>query len=161
MTRASWLAVVVLGLAGATQAAAPPVVGPVRLTAAQQKQIDKLSREQNSAVAARQFERGAALAKQLAELRRQWQGARHWQTVDAWLEWEVWQRLTGIPAADRGEVMMAMAVGTEAERRLSAQQLRDAERLARQSLAMLRGKLKDPDPLLALAHGRVAACLEA
>src|SRR5262245_27312231 len=97
----------------ASRSAAPPMTGPLRLTAEQQKQILALKGSIARAEARGQFEDAEKSARQIAALREQWQGPRHWETIDARLEVEAWRRRTRIPAKDRAALVAALRMTRE------------------------------------------------
>jgi tetratricopeptide (TPR) repeat protein len=146
---------------GAAQAAAPPVGGPVRLTADQQRQIDRLDRQALAALAGERFEEAAEKQRQAVALRERWQGQRHWQAIDARLALEECQRLVRIPVKERGQVVRARRLNGGGLRLIEQGRYRAAEEKMRQALAILRKVLGEGHADTAAGYNNVASCLQA
>jgi tetratricopeptide (TPR) repeat protein len=157
--RAAGLVLLGLLAAEAGRAAAPPVRGPVRLTAGQQWRIKVLQIQLNLAEARGQFEEAEKAARRIAALREQWQGKRHWETIDARLDVEQWQRLVRIPAKDRALVVRARRMNGEAARLQQRGRYRQAEKKFREALALGRGLLGEEHPHTATSRNNLAFCL--
>jgi tetratricopeptide (TPR) repeat protein len=140
------------------EAAAPPA--PCRaLTAREQKEVGELQTQIGRHAAAGEFEAAARLARQVAEYRRQRQGARHWQAIDARLTMEHWQRLTKVPAAARAAVVGARRVNAEAGQLYVRGQYRKAEAKYREALAICEKALGPKHPHTAASYNNLAVCL--
>src|SRR5262245_32568138 len=92
--------------AAAAWGAAPPAL-PRALTAQEEKEVAALNARLNRHANAGEFEDAAKVAQQIADYRRQRQGARHWQAIDASVAVDGWRRLAAVPARDRAEVVRA------------------------------------------------------
>src|SRR5262249_12416242 len=108
-----WL--VVLGLVAWPAWGAAPPVPSGKLTAAQQKRLGRLAQDLDKATHAGRVRGALGLGREAEALRRRWQGARHWRTIDARYAIERWERLARLSEADQKEV--AVALRREAEGR--------------------------------------------
>src|SRR5687768_8505679 len=113
-------------MASMAMAAAPPVSGPVRLTAEQDREIAVLMVKQSQAEEKGRFEEAVRLAREIATLRARWQGPRHWETTDANFTAEKWQRLTMVAEKDRGQVLRAVLVNREEVRLINQGNYKEA-----------------------------------
>src|SRR5262245_40208263 len=93
-----------LALPCAAGAAAPPAQ-PRALTVQEQKEVATLIARRNGHFSREEFEQSARVAKQIADFRRERQGASHWQALDTRFEVDVWRHLAKVPAKDRAEVV--------------------------------------------------------
>jgi CHAT domain-containing protein/tetratricopeptide (TPR) repeat protein len=119
---------------------------------------DLESRIDRHAVAA-QFDRATDLAREVLLLRRRSQGDRHWQTVDAQMQVEHWDRLARMPRQARAALGQAYEQLSQAEQLSRRGRLAEAERAARQALLLCRDRLGDEDVLTARAFNRVGFLL--
>jgi tetratricopeptide (TPR) repeat protein len=140
---------------------AAPSLRSDKLTAEQQKRLDKFSRDLNSAAFAGKMGEALRLAREIEALRRRWQGAGHWQAVDA--RWEVvaWQRLARLSAADQKQIGQACVRVAEQETLRARGQFVEAERASYEVLAICRKLLGEGHPDTADSYDKVAACLHA
>src|ERR1041384_6523661 len=93
--------------------AAPPPARPRALTAQEQLEVARVEARLQRHANAGEFEEAARLAGQVAQLRRQRQGARHWQAIDARFALEEWQRRAKVPPRDRATVVRAVTLHGE------------------------------------------------
>jgi CHAT domain-containing protein/tetratricopeptide (TPR) repeat protein len=157
------MALALLGLLTAALAwtAAPPARGPVRLTAQQQKHVDRMVMRAIAAAGRGDFEDAANLCGQVAEYRAKHQGARHHEAIEAALKAEQWRRLAKVPAKDRAEVLRAWGLNVEAVRLVHQGKYREAEKKARDALAMCEKALGEAHPDTARSYNNVASSLQA
>ncbi len=161
MSTGRWLAGLWLpALLASAWGAAPPVQGPPRLDPGQQRQIDLLQAHLFTAGAAGRFDESEKAARRIAALREQWQGKRHWQTSDARLEVERWQRLAKVPAGDRAVVVRALELHGQGTRLDARGRSREAEKKLRQALALCRKALGEEHAETAFACNSLAHCLQ-
>ena len=73
-------------------------------------------------------------AKAIVAYRSQRQGADHWQVRDVCLEVERWQRLTGVAARDRAELVRALGAAEQGQQLQQRQRYREAEAKLREAL---------------------------
>lgn len=164
MTRSARVSCLVLAL-GLLQiqdgrCAAPPVPEPGPLTGKQQRQIEALLRQRTRVWLAGRFEEALNATRQIAALREQWQGKRHWQALDARLEVEDLQRLARVPTRDRAAMVRAARLVSEAGQLEAIGRSREAEKKARQALAINRRALGEEHPDTASGYGLLALCLD-
>jgi tetratricopeptide (TPR) repeat protein/CHAT domain-containing protein len=136
--------------------AAPPALG---LDAARQGELARLRQQAQERRNEGRFEEGQRLARRELELRRRWQGEGHWQTVDARLALEVWQRLVRVPAKDRPAVARAAELDDRGSSLHVSGKFREAEKLLREALALRRRALGDGHPTTAVSYNNVGYCL--
>ncbi len=162
MTRIVWLSSLVLMLLAADRSwcVAPPVLGPVRLSARQQRQIDALQEQLSRAAATGRFEEAAEAAGRVVALREKWQGKKHWQTINARLGAEEWQRSTKVPVGDRAEALRASRLGHEGTRLYGQGRFREAEQKMREALAIMNKVLGEEHPVTITACNNLASCLD-
>ena len=88
----------VLTLGGIVGLAQQDPTGPQgKLSQAQAEQLAKLEATINKHDDAGEFGEAVRLAREALGLREQWQGPKHWETVDARFRIERWQRLADLP----------------------------------------------------------------
>jgi tetratricopeptide (TPR) repeat protein len=150
---------VLLVAAAWTQGAAPPVPGPVALTAEQLKHVQKLTEQANKAFAALHFEDGARLWRQIAKFREEYQGARHREVIDARLLAERLQRLSKVPKESHAKVPRALALHTGGQQLSGQGRYREAEERHRQALDLYRKVLGEEHPETASSYNSLVACL--
>jgi CHAT domain-containing protein/tetratricopeptide (TPR) repeat protein len=131
----------------------------VRLTEQQQKHVDALATRAHAAAGRGDFEDAAKLYGQVAEYRAKHQGARHHEAIDAALVAKDWRRLAKVPAKDRAEVLRARSLNAEAMRLLTQGKYREAEKKAREGLAIREKALGEAHPDTATSYNNVAGCL--
>jgi CHAT domain-containing protein/tetratricopeptide (TPR) repeat protein len=141
------------GCAGLLPAAAPPR-GRTAAVAGLERQI---ARE----ASAGKFDQAARLAREVVALRLRWQGEKHWQTVDARREAQRWQRLAALPMKDRTALTRAYESLSQARQLRGQGRLVEAERAARQAVALCREVLGEEDSLSAEAYQVLARLLHA
>src|SRR4051812_43683507 len=90
---------VLLATTLAASGAAPPPL-PRNLTEQEQKEVDTLHAWMERHVMAGEFEQAVQPLEQVAALRAQRQGARHWQVIDARFAVPYWRLLTKVPEGD-------------------------------------------------------------
>jgi CHAT domain-containing protein/Tfp pilus assembly protein PilF len=132
-----------------------------KLTAEQQKRLDKLNRELHSAAFAGKMGEALRLAREGEALRRHWQGSGHWQAVDARFEVERWQRLALLSAADQKLAGRAVRRRIEAGVLLGRGRFAEAERAAHEALTIFKKVLGEQHPETAAGYDKLAACLSA
>src|SRR5262245_5857580 len=98
--RAAVLGALLLALAGPAGGVGPPVPSG-KLTVQQSARLSKLRIDLNKAAYAGQMGRALRLAQEAESLRRQWQGSRHWQAIDAHDDVEHWARLARLSEPDQ------------------------------------------------------------
>jgi tetratricopeptide (TPR) repeat protein len=152
---------VLLVAASQGKAAAPPAPGPVKLTPEQQRQIDVLQQRVNRAWTTERFEEAEKAARQIAALREKWQGKRHWQSIDARFEVEIWQRRTKIPRKNRPKVVLALRLLDEGQQLQERLRYREAEARLREALAISRKVLGEEHRDTAQSYNSVGFCLHA
>jgi tetratricopeptide (TPR) repeat protein len=148
-----------VAVAGAARAAAPPMTYRL-LTAEEQRQVAALTRRMNQQAGGGDFEEAERLARDVLALRERVQGKRHWQSVDARLEVEHWQRLRAVPVAYRGEVGQGLRVVAKADALRARGRYREAEQAGREALALLKKALGEGHPATATAYSVMAYNLE-
>src|SRR5688572_22054466 len=131
MSRMAGLATLALAagllLGAGGRSAPPPARGPARLDAAQQGQIDAVIQQRGLGFVRGDFEQAAQKAREMAALREKWQGKGHWQTMDARLEVEEWQRRARVADKDRPEVVRALTLLGEGDQLWQRRRYREAE----------------------------------
>src|SRR5689334_8102109 len=131
------LPVLLLGLVVAVAfSAAPPRSSPRHLTAEQQKEIAR--HEQNIATAspAGRFEEAEQAARQIATLRERWQGKAHWETANARLKQQKWQRMATLPAKDRPSAVQGLSLASQGADLHNRQQFAEAAAKYREALTI-------------------------
>ena len=159
-----WLSgglVVLLGLGALPGWGAAPPAPPGELPAAQQKRLDQLGQELTQAAHAGAMGEALRLAKEVEALRRRWQGARHWQTIDAGYAIERWERLARLSEADQREAARALRRQAEADRLAARHRYAEAEKAYRDVLAIRQKLLGEEHPDTALSYNNLAANLNA
>ncbi len=142
--------------------AAPPIQGPPRLDPQQQRQITALRTQFLFAEARGQYEEGARVARQVLALCEKWQGQRHWQTINARLDVQRWQRLARVKAADRADLARAWRLDAHATQLQHVGRLRssEAEKKIREALAIRSRVLGQDHPETAVTLDDLAHCLK-
>ncbi len=160
-----WLGAAALVLAVGTlvvsaRGAAPP--RPTgKLTAEQQRQLARLGEDLTKAAQAGRMAEAVRLAKQAESLRRTWQGAGHWQAVDAHYEIEGWQRLARLTEADQRQMGEILRRKAEGDRQAARHRYGEAEKVYREVLDLTRKLLSEGHPSTALSYNNLAANLNA
>jgi tetratricopeptide (TPR) repeat protein len=153
------LAVFLVLSADAGRGAAPPVPSG-RLDALQQKRLDALQTQQNESAVAGRFTDCLRLAREIAVLRERWQGARHWQAVDARFALQRWRRLAGLPEQARKQLAESIRIDNEGVAHHARARYREAENAHRKALAIRRKVLGEEHPDTAMSYNNVAFCLD-
>ena len=130
------------------------------LTVEESKEVARLDEEATRQLNAGRFEDAVQTAKRIVAYRIERQGPKHWQVIDARLNVEEWQRLTGVAAQDRAEVVRAMVAGANGIRLQQQQHYRLAEAKLREALAIDRKVLGEQHPATAADYNRLAVCLQ-
>jgi tetratricopeptide (TPR) repeat protein len=147
---------VLLGMA-VVQAAAPPA-RTRELTAQEQKVVAALVQRLNERAKAGAFEEALGLAQQIARYRQERQGNGHWQTIDARLEVEQWQRLTRVSHKDRAAVVRATGLNEKGLKLQERGRYREALPLLRKALEIHLETLGQAHPATAQSYHDVALC---
>jgi tetratricopeptide (TPR) repeat protein len=137
-----------------TRPAAPPV--PPGLRPEDHRQIASLRALLDQQVGAGRFEEAARAARQIADLRRLRQGVRHWQTIDARLDVEDWDRLAKVPARQRDQVRAAFLHATEAQALGARRQYERAAHQMRQALTIWSEALGEAYPHTVVLRNELA-----
>jgi tetratricopeptide (TPR) repeat protein len=157
------MATVGLGLlvlsVGAAEGAAPPALGPARLTKEQEGELARLQQQIGRAEAVGNFEEAVKASRQVVGLREKWQGKRHWETIGARSDLDYWQRLAKVPAKDRPEVVRASRLNREGMGLLNRGRFRDAEPSLSEALAIRLKWLGEQHPDTANSYNTLALCL--
>jgi tetratricopeptide (TPR) repeat protein len=144
--------------AGPGWGAAPPVPSG-KLKAEQQKRLVQLDQELAKAAFAGRMGEALRLARQVEVLRRRWQGARHWQTIDACREREEWQRLVRLSEAEQKEAVRALRHSVVAQGLRARHRYAEAEQAWRDVLTTSRKILGEEHPVTASSYDGVASSL--
>ena len=139
--------------------AAEPLKQSRELTAEENKEVARLHAEANRLLVASRFEDAALTVKRIADYRVQRQGTRHWQVIDARLNVERWQRLTGVAAKDRAEVVQAERATVEGSQLQQRLRYREAEAKLREASILYRKVLGEQHPHAASSYSSVGFCL--
>src|SRR5262245_7655512 len=119
-----------LGALGLFAAAPPPQ--PRHLTPQEEKEVAALIARRGRHGEAGEFEQSAKVAQQIADYRRERQGAAHWQTIDARFEVDDWRRRVTMPAKDRAEMVRARTLTGDGMELLNEGRFEQAEKPLRQ-----------------------------
>jgi tetratricopeptide (TPR) repeat protein len=162
-THSTFLAALAIALlmAAGGHTAAPPLRRTGQLDAVSREQIFRLHQGLQRAIAAGRFEEAEQQARQILALRERRQGKGHWESIDARLDVQRWQRLTRVAARDRSEVARALALRDEGDRLLDRERFTEAEARQRSALAILRKVLGQKHRETARSCIGVAATLHA
>jgi CHAT domain-containing protein/Tfp pilus assembly protein PilF len=147
-----------LMLAFCLWAAAPPTL-PRALTAQEEKELAALYARRDRHDEAREFEQSAKVAQQIAQYRRERQGAGHWQASDARFDVDYWRRLAAVPAKDRAEVVRAVKLNDEGVALLNRGHYRKSEKPLRQALQISEKVLGLDHADTASSYNNLAGCL--
>jgi tetratricopeptide (TPR) repeat protein len=152
---------ILLALVTLAHAAAPPVQGPVCLTAEQLKHVQKLEEQASRAFAVERFEDAARLSGEIARYREKHQGARNREVIDARLSAEQFERLVRVPAANRALVVRALVLNQEGVNLNARVRYREAEAKMRKALDIIRKVVEEHHPETATSYSNLALCLNA
>jgi tetratricopeptide (TPR) repeat protein len=155
------LALVLLAVGVRPAGGVAPPMSSSKLTAQQQKRLEKLERSMNAAAFAGKMGEALRLAREGEALRRRWQGPRHWQTVDARYAVERWQRLALLSAAAQKQAGRAERLEAEARALYGRARYAEAEKIFRETLALRQKVLGEQQPDTAQSYNNVAFCLDA
>ena len=155
------LLLVLAWLAALTARSAAPPVPSGKLTAAQEKQLVQLNQELAQAAYTGKMAEALRLAREVAQLRRRWQGASHWQARTADHAIERWVRLARLSDADQKEVARALLRMAEAGVLEARHRYREAEKAYRDVLTILTKTLGEQHPEIAARRNDLAANLNA
>jgi tetratricopeptide (TPR) repeat protein len=150
------LLVVLLGLAALPGWSAAPPVPSGQLTAAQQQRLLQLNQELFRAAHAGKMGEALRLAREVEALRRRWQGARHWQTIDARYAIERWVRRARLNEVDQKEAARALRRKAEADRLAARHRYAEAEKALREVLAIHEKLLGAMHPEVAGSYANLA-----
>ena len=146
-------------LASGTMPAEPPKQGR-ELTAEEQKEVARLELQVGRLGSAGQFEEALKTAKRTAAYRAERQGASHWQSLDARMDVERWQRLIGLPEKDQAQVARALAAVIQGSQLQEVQRFREAEAKWREALTICQKVLGERHPETARCYNSLAFCLD-
>jgi CHAT domain-containing protein/Tfp pilus assembly protein PilF len=133
---------------------------PRNLTAQEHKEVRALETRLEGDAAEGKFAEAARLAEQVAGLRAQRQGARHWQAINARFKIADWQRFAKVPAADRAAIVQARGLNALGSRLLSWGRSREAEKRLQEAQAIFLEVLGEHHPETARSYNEVARFLE-
>jgi hypothetical protein len=156
-TASCGVVVALLGALTVVSAAEAPTSTPQNLNSQQRAQLDQLEEQLHHALREGKFERVVEVAREVASLRLRWQGAKHWETIDARIDAEDYKRLVSIPAKDRLEVAKSFRVLVQAEELREQGKYAAALRLDREALAIRRKVLGEEHAGPAAELGRLGA----
>jgi tetratricopeptide (TPR) repeat protein len=159
MNAMRWGCCVVLIVGAWALGVAPPVLGPARLTAEQAKEIAQWSEEKLRAGDEGKFDDAEKAAKKIVELREKWQGAKHWETIDARYDVEYWTRLTKVPVAKRAAMLRARQINGEGVGLVNKGKYDQAIIKLYDALKICTDELGEQHPDTATSYTNVAVCL--
>src|SRR5262245_29269422 len=148
----------VLFLAATAWGAAPPAQ-PRDLTEQEKKEVAALQARGARHASVGEFEQAAKVSQQIVDYRRDRQGARHHQAIDARFVLERWRRLARVPTKDRAEVLRAGRLHEEGLDLLNRGRSREAEKPIRQALRIDEKVLGKEHPDTATTTNNLASCL--
>jgi tetratricopeptide (TPR) repeat protein len=156
------VAALIVTLAGPQlgQGVAPPIPSG-RLDPAQKKRLTELDHRRGKAAAAGRFAEILQLTKEMAELRRRWQGAGHWEVVDEGVAVQRWQRLAALPLQQQKPFGRSIVRDSEGAIHQAQGRYREAEKAYREALTIRRNLLGEDHPETATSYSNLAMCLVA
>jgi tetratricopeptide (TPR) repeat protein len=156
---AAALVVAVGMLAPGVRSAAPP--SPTgKLTAEQAGKLEQLGEDLTKAAYAGRMVEALRLAEQVEALRSRWQGARHWQALDARYEVEAWRRASVVGEARQKQLGLAYRRLAEGRRLDSRRRYAEAEKVYREVLDLSLKVLGEEHPFTALSYSYLAINLK-
>ncbi len=130
-----WL-VVLLGLLALPGWGAAPPVPSGKLSWAQQWRLNSLQASVMRAANAGKMAEALRLAREFETLRRRWQGARHWETINARYQIDRWVRLSRLSETDQKKMARVLGRETEADQLESRHHYAEAEKILREVLGI-------------------------
>ncbi len=153
-----WLVLASAGLGAMARAAAPPL--PARApNPTEQDRIKALRGRLYADALAGRFEQAARLARDIARLREDIQGRRHWESIDARFAAQKWQRLADGTAMQQMQAALVLRQALFGHAALARLDHAKARQAFEQALRTARTGLGEDHPETAVCASNLAHCL--